>query len=84
MSIESLSNPARSGVAFSASGGDQTLAEVSRGLYVGVAGNVSLLLMDDEATTILFVGVAAGSVLPLRVVKVFQAGTTADSFVALY
>lgn len=56
----------------------------ARGLYVGANGNVAVLTsLGDTAT---FLGVAAGSVLPIRVRRVLSAGTTvsAASVLVLY
>lgn len=52
-------------------------------LYVGVAGNVALLLADDTVSVV-FVAVAAGQILPVRAKQVLSTGTTASSIVALY
>jgi hypothetical protein len=57
------------------------LTEVTRALYIGGAGDVKV---DIGATAITFVGVAAGSLLPIRVTRVYATGTTASSIVALY
>ena len=56
---------------------------VTRGLYVGVAGNIRVFGERDTSSTD-FIGVLAGSVLPIRVRRVSAAGTTASSLVALY
>ncbi len=62
---------------------DTDLTAVTRGLYVGGAGNVRVIL-DRDSSTVDFVGVVAGSVLPLRIKRVHATGTTATSIVALY
>lgn len=59
------------------------LAYVTRGLYVGVGGNVCVKLRDDSAAVVL-VGVAEGSVLPLQVKQVMATNTTATNIVALW
>lgn len=48
-------------------------------LYVGGAGNVSVV--TEAGTTTLFSGVPAGTILPIRVVKVRATGTTATTIV---
>ena len=58
------------------------LATDARGLYVGGAGNVNLVTSGGE--TVLFSGVTAGSVLPVRTHQVLAAGTTATNIVALW
>ena len=63
----------------------QDLSFVTIGLYVGTAGNVAVN-MAGTGTTIVFVGVVAGSVLPIRVSRVLTSanGTTASNIVALW
>lgn len=51
-------------------------------LYIGGAGNVKVTTSLGDTVT--FVGVGAGSVLPVRVTLVFSTGTTAASIVGLY
>ena len=54
-----------------------------RSLYVGTEGDVALIASaDDSAVT--FVGVAAGTILPVAAKAVRVTGTTADDIVALY
>lgn len=59
------------------------LTESTRGLWVGAAGNLSLMLVGDTAAVV-FVGVQAGSLLPLRVKRVRATGTTATDIVGVY
>lgn len=54
-----------------------------KSLYIGGAGNVNLLLADDTVAVV-FVGVSAGQVLPVRAKQVLSTSTTATSIVALY
>lgn len=56
----------------------------ARALYVGAAGNVAVRTSLNEDVT--FVGVAAGSVIPVRVRRVLATGTTvaAASLLFLY
>ena len=58
------------------------LTFVTRALYVGGAGTV-VVDMAETGTTISFVGVPAGTFLPLRVKRVRATSTTATSIVAL-
>lgn len=45
-----------------------------RGLWVGAAGNVKVTTLDgDEAT---FIGVAAGTLIPIACTRVWSTGTT--------
>jgi len=54
----------------------------TRALYIGSGGALTVTMIDGSNVT--FVGVVAGSVLPLRVIKVLATGTTASSIVALF
>lgn len=58
------------------------LTQVGRALYVGAAGNVAVTTQDGSALT--FVGVPAGSTLPVRAKKVLATGTTATSILNLW
>ncbi len=53
-----------------------------RQLYVGTAGNVVLIAMDDSVA-VTFVSVPAGTVLPVRARQVLATGTTANNIVGL-
>lgn len=59
------------------------LTTTARGLYIGGAGNVTLDTAGGE-TTVAFVGLTAGSVLPVRVARVRATGTTATNIVAIW
>jgi len=59
------------------------LTNVSRGLYIGGAGNL-YVNMRDTGTNVAFIGVLAGSVLPIRVSRVYSTSTTATGILALY
>lgn len=61
---------------------DTNNIRTSRGLYVGGAGNIVVDMA--YGTTITFVGVQAGTVLPLQVTRVYSTNTTATNIVALY
>ncbi|MEM8552089.1 MAG: hypothetical protein AAGF45_06875 [Pseudomonadota bacterium] len=53
----------------------------ARALYVGRPGDVSLETLEGNEVT--FVGVAAGTVLPVSAVRVNDTGTTAGDIVGL-
>lgn len=57
------------------------LAYVSRGLYIGVAGDVKV--NDVRGASFLFKNAIAGSVIPIRVARVLSTGTTATNIIAL-
>lgn len=58
------------------------LAKAIRGIYVGVAGNLSVILEDDSAQVTL-IGVVAGSIYPLRAKRVLSTSTTATNLIGL-
>ncbi|MEE9389199.1 MAG: hypothetical protein V3U96_11375 [Paracoccaceae bacterium] len=59
-----------------------TLSSVSRALYIGQTGDVSVEMQSGQITT--FQNVQGGSILALRTLKVRQTGTTAVGIVALW
>lgn len=59
------------------------LAVATRGLYVGVAGDVVVLMADDSAVVTLK-NLAAGSVHPISVKRVNSTDTTATDIVGLF
>jgi hypothetical protein len=60
----------------------EELSAVTRGLYVGGAGNVVVQLASDSAT-VTFTGVVAGSILPIRARLVASTSTTATNLLGL-
>lgn len=81
--MSSASDPAKGAVAVTL---DADLHNTGRGpvraVYVGGTGNVSANMSDGSTAT--FVGVQAGSVLPISVRQINSSGTSATSLVALY
>ncbi len=59
------------------------LAYVTRGLYVGGAGNITVNMAENGAA-FLFTGVPVGTVLPIAVSRVKATGTTATALVAIW
>lgn len=55
----------------------------TKGLYVGGAGNVAVVMAGGGAA-VTFSGVSAGTVLAIRVDRVNATNTTATAIVALY
>lgn len=78
--VRTISHGQLSAVAVTPS--DSTTFNQTRGLYVGVAGNVAVTMADG--TTITFNALTAGVVHPLSVKQVKATGTTATNIVALY
>jgi hypothetical protein len=76
-----VSGPASGGFAVTKS--DATVfSQPTRSLWVGGAGDVAVRMLDG--TTPIFVGVTAGTLLPIRVDQVLSTGTSATSIVGLY
>lgn len=59
------------------------LTQPTRGVWVGGAGTI-VVLMNGDTVTVTLLGVATGTMLNLSVVKVMATGTTASSIVGLY
>jgi hypothetical protein len=58
---------------------------VTRGLYVGATGDVSVIFAGDaDASSVVLTGLAAGVWHPIQVRRVLSTGTTATSIVAGY
>lgn len=80
--VASRSDPAAFAAAVTPSDSTNFTAGEARGLYVGGAGDVVVVFPDGTAIT--FVGVTAGSILPVQCKRVNSTSTTATSIVALF
>ena len=58
------------------------LSFVSRAIYVGGDGNIAAVSPEGQVVT--FVGVPAGTILPIRCNRINLTGTTATNLVALW
>ena len=58
------------------------LAEAPRALYVGGAGNIRVTMLDGGEAT--FLSVPAGSIIPIRISKLWATSTTATAVMGLY
>lgn len=58
------------------------LTTPARALYIGVAGNVKLKTI--MGTTLEFVGIQAGTILPIQTKFVFSTSTTATNIIAIW
>ena len=76
-----LTAPAAGGAAIAPSDAAD-LPVVSRAIWVGAGGDLSVELADGGA--VVLAGVAGGTLLPLRARAVRAAGTTAGALVALW
>ena len=73
----------RRAVAIDASGGNVDANGVTRGVYVGVTGNLAVVFADQpDSAAVTLVGLAAGIWHPMQIQKVMQSGTTATSVFA--
>lgn len=54
-----------------------------RALWVGGAGNVAIIAEEDD-TVVVWSGVPAGTILPVRAKRVRSTSTTATNILALY
>jgi hypothetical protein len=77
----SSSQPA--GNALAVTPADSDMAVISRAIYVGVSGNLTVKMAGSE-NIVTFTAVPAGSLLPIRVTQVRATDTTATNIVALY
>lgn len=75
-------NPARNATAVTPHDSN-ALANVSKALYVGGAGNIACRLVDDSSD-VTFSGIPVGTILPIRVTHVRSTSTTATNIVNLY
>lgn len=60
---------------------------VAKALWVGTGGTVKVDMEGDgenAGATVTFAGVLGGTLLPVRVTKVYMTGTSASDLVALY
>lgn len=68
--------------ALAATPSDTTVLVPTAGLYVGGAGNLTVVMAGDGGT-VLFTAVPAGSFLPVSVTKIKATGTAATAIVIL-
>lgn len=78
MNYDSVMAPA--GRAFSVTPSDTGRIRATA-LYVGGGGNLHVLMEDESEVT--FIGVPAGSILPIRVLRVFSTSTSATDIIGL-
>ena len=80
--MSSYTDPSRFAVAITPSDSAEINGgQLTRGIYVGTAGNIVAVIGDNPIT---FVGAVAGSVLPIRCSRVNSTSTTASDLVALF
>lgn len=74
-------SPARSAITVTPSDGSD-LPHISRALYIGQGGDVTVEMADGDITT--FEGVPGGTILPLRIKQVRSTATTATGIISLW
>lgn len=86
---QEMDSPAR--YAFTITPGDDDLPASTRGIYIGSGGNLYVRMtgrpdnVADAHANVTFVGAVTGTILPVRVDKVWaHANTTATELVGLY
>jgi hypothetical protein len=62
---------------------DTDLAQVTRGVFVGGAGNLNVN-MAGTGTEVTFTGVPAGAFLPISVARIRATSTTATNIMAVW
>lgn len=83
MALSRLNDTHSSSLVFAITPNDSTdLSYITRGLYVGGAGDI-VLRAEDNSSNVTLVAVPAGSVLPIRVKRVLSTGTSATNLVGL-
>lgn len=60
----------------------ENLPAITRGLYVGILGDVSVVTAAGDA--VVFTDLAAGVIHPMRVRQVLASGTNAGELVGVY
>lgn len=77
------SHPAR--IAFEITPSDSVeIPTGTRGIYVGVAGDLTVIMLDEPGSkTVKFTGLAAGVVHPIAAKQVMSTGTTVDEILGL-
>lgn len=62
------------------------LTKPTKGIYVGGAGNVTIVSLDDPTASapITFVATPVGTILPVKTKRIMSTGTTATNLVALF
>ena len=81
-SHRNLANPARNAEAITPDDAID-LSQPTRALYVGGAGDVDVILVDDS-TAVTFKAVPAGTLLPVQAIRVKATLTTAVDIVGIY
>jgi hypothetical protein len=79
MAVITSNAPYQGGVTVTAS--DSTVLGRTRAIWVGGAGNMAVKMADGDI--IVFIGITAGTMLPISVTQVRSTSTTATNILAL-
>ena len=83
MARPAFQDPGAAAHAFAITPNDSAdLAERTRGIYVGVTGDV-VAVMAEHGTTVTFKAMAAGVIHPIAAIRVKSTGTTATDLVGM-
>jgi len=77
-----MESPAWDAAAVTPDNGADLARVATRALFIGSPGDITVVM--SSGTEVVFRGLAAGSVLPIRVDRVKATGTDAADIVALY
>lgn len=78
---DSIVAPVRRGFAIAANDGTD-LGDETRAIYIGGGGSLSVVLSSGDEVT--FAGLPAGTLLPVRAIRVKATGTTATLLLGLH
>lgn len=74
---------ARDAVAITPNDGADLNKIPTRGIYVGVSGNIKVDLIDGTSS-VTFTNVPAGAIFPISVKRVYSSDTTATGIIGIY
>lgn len=80
--VELIESNAQGAVAVTPNDSADLTTVPTKGIYVGVSGDLKVTLNDGSTVT--FVSLSSGVIHPLAVKRVFATGTTATSVLAVY
>jgi len=79
--VEGLSSPCDNAATITPNN-DTDLAYITRAIWVGGAGAINVTLAGGQ--TVLFSGILAGTLLPLRITRVLSSSTSATNLVGIW
>lgn len=73
------SDPAIGAIAIDYASGDQEITVAARGVYIATAGALKVDMANGSTVT--FSSMAAGTIYPIAITKIYQTGSTAAGLV---